>query len=265
MTLPSRSVARPASDEMLLRVPVLARTRPRPAGGPWSIRSVSDPVNPATGSPVTSAAAPGGRRRRPAAAPTTSSEGSIRLSRDSPLPSCRTLAPSPDAGRAAAAGVRRRARPRSSPRRRWRAPTWRSSTSAASLSLTSSRRWTISPSGALSTAATGGARGAPARRLGVPRTRDPGRAERLGERAGRLGRRVGDPAQPDALAALVDPQRRGRADLAGGDVVGLPGVVDRGAGEERVVVGQPDPAHAVGRAAPPRSARPGRARSARAG
>ena len=45
----------PASAVTPVRVPVLARTRPRPAGGPASMRALSDPVNPATGRPSTTA------------------------------------------------------------------------------------------------------------------------------------------------------------------------------------------------------------------
>ncbi len=116
----------------------------------------------------------------------------------------------------------------------------------ASLSLTSRMCSTIWLNGALSTLASAArvARAAPVADLAHLH---PGLPQRLREHPGRRGRRVGHPVGgADHRATLVGPQRVGGRHDVVGHVVGLPGRVDRRAGEQGVVVAHGDAADAVG-------------------
>ena len=224
---PSTSVARPASALTPVSVPVLARTRPRPCGAAPSNRSASDPVKPATGSPVTTGAQvrvgvarppPAARRRAwwgPAGCP-----GRAR---------CRRAAAAPvrSTPRRRSSRTTPRAPPANEPSPPLARPTWWPSTSAASLSLTSRiRSTTCASGGAVDAGELGGVLRRAGAARGVPTTRIPPRAQGAGEGRGR-GRPTGPrPGRSRCRAALVDPERGDRRDHALGDVAGRPVRVD---------------------------------------
>ena len=192
--VPSRSVAMPARLLTPVRVPVLARTRPRPGGGRRRTGTqrpgeAGDRQSGEDG-PQVGVVVGGGDPEH-----VDQGVGASRFSRDSPLPSYTRAA---GAGRRAGSGPEHRVGPAGErAARRVATPTWRASTSAASLSLTSSIRSTICGTGARSTPASGWRVGGRRRRV----CRRPGspRASACGERRRRRPRRVRRPARsPEA-------------------------------------------------------------------
>ena len=180
----------PASPCTPVSVPVLARTLPRASAGPLSKRYCNEPVKPETGSPVSTCA----QARLVGLSASRSTPASVSVAepvrRESPLPS---YSWSPVTGTPSRCSTSRTdALPAAKePSCRSARPTWRASTSAAWLSLTSRVRSTISPSGALETDATSSASGGSDCAYDLRAHLQPvalqGRAEHLGRRRGRVG------------------------------------------------------------------------------
>ena len=204
----------------------------------------SEPSNAATGRPVTTGAQLGvvgrGRRaggRRPA------SPASSRSCAGEPAAVVDRGAVQVDPEAAAAPGGRPRRRRRTSRRRSRRAPVWRASTSAPSLSLTCSTRSTMSASGTLVTGPPRGrARGRRRARGRGPATRTPSRAQERREVGRRHRGGVGLAAVRRRPRALVGPQRGDRGDhrRRGRRLAGQCGLTV-GPGEQRGVVAERDP------------------------
>ena len=219
------------------RVPVLARTCPRAAGVVSAKRYSSDPVKPATGSPVSTGRSVGWSADAAALSTPSRVSGGSTLSRDSPLPSYQSAPPTGTSSsvRACRTPV---TPPSNDPSPTVASPTWWASTSAASLSLTVSIRSTICDTGGtldLGERRGGAGRATPYGRAGQP---DAGRAQLLGEVRRRGQRRVRHPSAAGGGSPLVGPQRGDGGDHAVGDVARLPVRVDLRAGEQGVVVAE---------------------------
>ena len=264
---PLTSSTTPASPCTPVSVPVLARTRPRAVGRPLVeavLQRAGEAGDRQAGEHLRAARAGAGcsasrstPARRVGAEPVAGGRARCR----------RTAGRRSRVRRAAAAPSRTDAAPAAKePSCRSARPTWRASTSAAWLSLTSRVRSTISPSGALETEATSSASG------GRRRARRPADAPSARCAAARSGRS----APPSAAGSATKPKPVGsspwstqsaadrRYDVLG-DVGGRPGRVDRRPGEVGVVEGEPDPASRSSRAACGRRAGRGSARPARSG